>query len=190
MLAAAQIAATRDEDIRAALELWLLSKQHDSLVRIIHEFPIPRPSARIDIALINGRISGYEIKSDVDSLTRLPSQVSSYRKIFEHLCFVTTPKKSKSILEKTPQWCGVMSYSCEGGFKILRKIKLNPDIDIECLLYSLSKKELLMISFMESLNSIKTKQCKSEIIATIIAKISKRAVLRNCRYQLKNRHHF
>lgn len=187
MLSNVQVAATRDRDIRVALESWLLSKQHDSPVRIIHEFPIPRPSSRIDIALINGRISGYEIKSDVDSLTRLSSQVSSYRKIFEHLCVVTTPKKSRSVLEKTPSWCGVLSYDHNGKFKTLRKTKRNPNVDTECLLHSLYKKELLMISMNFGLESIKNKNSKSEIISNIILKISKRSIIDNCRDQLKKR---
>lgn len=187
MLSNAQVAAMRDRDIRVALESWLLSKQHGSPVRIIHEFPIPRPSSRIDIALINGRISGYEIKSDVDSLTRLPSQVSSYRKIFEHLCVVTTPQKSRSVLENTPSWCGVLSYGHDGQFKILRKTKRNPNVDAECLLYSLSKKELLTISMTAGLNSVKNKNSKSQIISKIVSKISKRSIINNCRDQLKNR---
>jgi hypothetical protein len=187
MQPAGQLAATRDRDIRVALERWLLSKQHNSPVRIIHEFPIPRPSARIDLALINGRISGYEIKSDVDSLTRLPSQLGSYGKIFEQLCVVTTPKKSRTVLENTPSWCGVLCYSDEGKFKTLRKLKLNPNVDIECLLYSLSKKELLKIAATASLNYVKTKNLKSEIISEIINNASRRSIIKNCRYQLKNR---
>ena len=177
----------RDADIRTALETWLLDKEHGTFVRLIHEFSIPRPSSRIDLALINGRISGYEIKSDVDSLTRLASQMNSYGKFFEHLAFVTTPKKSKLLLEKTPDWCGVISLTNSGRFRTLRKMKLNPNIDSKCLLYSLNKKELSTNAKTLFFDDFKSSLNKENIIEIFLKGLSKKYIIKMCRETIKNR---
>ncbi|WP_374540771.1 sce7726 family protein [Sphingorhabdus sp.] len=185
MQIAAHTLERRDADMRAALEMWLRLQQHESEIRLIHEFVIPRPSARIDLALINGRISGYEIKSDVDSLSRLPAQMHSYSKIFEHLSFVTTERKSKSILQKTPEWCGVITISREGRFKTLRKMKLNRNVDAKCLLYSLDKVSIGKIVKTELPKKYNRSFKKKELIEICLKNMAKSKIIKACRNTLK-----
>ena len=56
---------------------------------IIDELPICRHAARADLAVINGHFSGYEIKSDRDTLKRLGSQVDAYCRVFDYVAVVT-----------------------------------------------------------------------------------------------------
>src|SRR5271156_2900941 len=66
----------RDSQIRKPLHYWLVRKfSGHSDTEILHELKMPRPSGRVDMAVINGRLCGFEIKSDFDSLSRLPRQV-------------------------------------------------------------------------------------------------------------------
>jgi hypothetical protein len=58
-------------------------KQHDL---IVEEFGCN--SARTDIAVINGSLHAFEIKSDSDSLDRLPSQIEAYQGVFEYITLV------------------------------------------------------------------------------------------------------
>ena len=62
---------TNDKIIRAALkgELERLHAGDDKL-RIVEEFGIEHGAIRIDIAVVNGLLHGYEIKSDRDTLLR------------------------------------------------------------------------------------------------------------------------
>ena len=63
---------TRDVDIRKALLANLEVKYGDSSHDlIVEEFGCK--TARADVAVINGFLHAYEIKSDSDSLDRLPS---------------------------------------------------------------------------------------------------------------------
>jgi len=75
---------TRDSDIRrvllADLSQLYSDKDHDL---IVEEFGCN--SARIDIAVINGALHAFEIKSDSDSLDRLPSQIEAYQGVFEYI---------------------------------------------------------------------------------------------------------
>src|SRR5260370_19402389 len=52
--------------------------------RLISEFWIPVSNARADLVVANGVLDGSEIKATSDRLHRLPSQVVSYRRIFDH----------------------------------------------------------------------------------------------------------
>ena len=58
----------KDNDIRVTLidELNRINAQHD--YRIIEELAVCDGEARVDVAVANGRLCGYEIKSDADTL--------------------------------------------------------------------------------------------------------------------------
>ena len=51
------------------------------------EFPIAKSKA--DFVLINGKAVVYEIKTELDNLERLESQISDYYKAFDHVAVVT-----------------------------------------------------------------------------------------------------
>ncbi len=52
---------------------------------ILNELGISAHEARVDVAVLNGRFAGYEIKSDVDSLRRLASQSSVYDLVLDEM---------------------------------------------------------------------------------------------------------
>ncbi|HHY79514.1 MAG TPA: sce7726 family protein, partial [Thermoanaerobacter sp.] len=47
----------------------------------VNELDICFGTARIDVAVINGKMHGFEIKSEQDNLERLPAQIEAYNKI-------------------------------------------------------------------------------------------------------------
>lgn len=139
----------RDPDIRGPLEKWLLG-QHagDPDTVLIHEFKMPRPSARADIALINGKMIAFEIKSDVDSLARLPRQLKAFSRIFDRVSVVTTDKHLKTVKSTVPSWCGVIVLRKKHGnmqfVKCRRGRKLSKP-DLASLLHALERKELAAV---------------------------------------------
>jgi hypothetical protein len=67
----------RDSDVRRAVKSWLAAEYaFDDDTRIVEEMGVWSGSVRIDIAIINGSLSGYELKSDRDTLDRLPHQLA------------------------------------------------------------------------------------------------------------------
>src|ERR1700733_1041930 len=95
----------RDPELRKPLHKWLERKflAHDD-TEILHELRMPRPSGRVDIAVVNGRLAGFEIKSDFDSLSRLPRQVRAFSAVFDEMCVVTTPRHSADAKKIIPSW--------------------------------------------------------------------------------------
>ncbi len=112
----------RDADIRQILRATHLSKYlSDGHSKVVEELQIPAAKAIIDMAVINGHLHGFEIKSASDTLQRLPGQIEAYTKVFDYLSIVTEDKYHQRIIESTPKWVSV--YTCI-QFKGKCKLKL------------------------------------------------------------------
>lgn len=97
----------RDPDIRHALK-HDLATEFESDARIVEEMTISTLSGpRIDVAVINGFLHGYEIKSDVDSLRRLPTQTEAYGAIFDYLTLVVSDRHIEKCTSVIPDWWGI-----------------------------------------------------------------------------------
>src|SRR4029077_11388986 len=103
---------------------------------------------RIDIAVINGHLHGYEIKSASDTLQRLPSQLVAYSKVFDYLTIVTELKYYQRILDIIPAWVGVSVCSDkndEEEFKTIKPCELNQTKDSFYIAKLLWRDELIEI---------------------------------------------
>lgn len=98
----------RDADIRDALRRRT-ARLHadDAHTRIVEELDLG-PGARADVVVLNGRIEGYEIKSDVDTLTRLAHQAAAYEAVCDRVWVVTTDRLLPTVQERLPPWWGVL----------------------------------------------------------------------------------
>jgi len=67
-----------DAQIRIATKRALFA-QHmgDAETVILEELGIQHGLSRIDLAVVNGELNGFELKSDKDTLARLPEQAES-----------------------------------------------------------------------------------------------------------------
>lgn len=140
--------ATKDTDIRTALHakrLRRMKEQPDTLV--IDELGLAHARSRIDVAVINGCIHGYEIKSAKDTLDRLTSQIDIYRQTLQKLTIVAAPKHVRGVMANAPEWCGVISaeQGPRGGisFHVLRSAATNPDIDPVMMAHLLWRDEVV-----------------------------------------------
>lgn len=98
----------RDPQIRAALRARLaVDHAGDVWTHIVDELPICQMRARADVAVINGELAGFEIKSDVDRLSRLATQVEFYGRVFDRAAVVTGPKHLSLLRRKLPSWWGL-----------------------------------------------------------------------------------
>src|SRR5690606_32363510 len=64
-------------------------------------------SVRADVAVINGIMDCYEIKSDRDTLQRLPEQIRAYNAVFDKVTLVVGFSHIYEALEIIPDWWGV-----------------------------------------------------------------------------------
>lgn len=134
----------KDADLRKLLLDDLINKYgQDPTTCIINELGIDFGASRIDVAVVNGIMHGYEIKSESDNLSRLPRQVEYYNKLFERMTIVTCSKYLDEILEIIPSWWGVSIVSQKKDRLISkRKGRLTSSQDKHLLLKLLWKNDL------------------------------------------------
>ncbi|MDE8314897.1 sce7726 family protein [Erysipelothrix rhusiopathiae] len=138
-----------DSDIRTALLTKLNNDFKDTDYRIVEEFSIRDGRARTDIAVINGRFHGFEIKSDQDTLLRLGNQITMYDETFEYCTIVVGKKHLERVLEILPfHWGVYVAYPYRNRviLKKIRRDRLNPNFTVEGLtdvLWNAELKKLL-----------------------------------------------
>ncbi len=123
-----------DIEIRQNFHKKRLRQQHaqkDTLV--IDELGLNHGKCRADIAVVNGHLIGYEIKSNKDSLRRLEDQVKSYNSVFDKVFIIIGDRYINSIQNYIPKWWGVI-VSVRGkrgavNFDSIRKAQTNKGID-------------------------------------------------------------
>lgn len=142
--------------------------------RIIPEMTICDGVSRVDIAVANGCLCGYEIKSDKDTLDRLAGQIDSYEKTFDKAYIVVGEKYRDSISRHIPDWWGiyVASYNERGeiGLREVRKGKRNRAIASEALLellWSDEVKQLLNLYGFKSLSGKNRRVLRSMAVDSI-----------------------
>lgn len=143
-------ACTTDSDIRSALHrkrLRHFKSQPNTLV--IDELGLAHARSRIDVAVINGCIHGYEIKSAKDSLDRLGSQIDIYCQALQKLTIVAASRHIEGVLAFVPDWCGVIEaeQGPRGGiaFNLIRSARSNPDTNPVTMAHLLWRPEVLRL---------------------------------------------
>lgn len=98
---------TNDKVIRSALRENLNKVYAQKKKRIVEEFGVGHGTARIDMAVINGVMHGYEIKSDRDSLNRLQEQMDQYNSVFDKITLVVGKRHLFDAINIVPDWWGI-----------------------------------------------------------------------------------
>ena len=122
---------TNDSQIRHALRTTLFKELYlDTDILVIEELGLEYGLSRIDFAVASDKLIGYELKSDLDTLDRLPQQVRHYNAIFEEINLVVGYQHAYKALKMIPNWWGVyFAEMCSDGvirFSIARDPKKNP----------------------------------------------------------------
>lgn len=183
----------RDIDIRKELRSHLLGKfsidDPDCIVR--DELGICQGTARIDIAVINGHLHGYEIKSEEDTLRRLPGQLETYTKVFDYLTFVTNEKHMVELMNHIPAWCGVIiaEYDTEDSVVLtpVRSAKINKSTDPHSIVQLLWRDEAIQILRQLGIQTGIMSKPRKYLWDTLATTVSKRQLGERVRSTIKKR---
>ena len=169
--------ATRDIDIRAALHEKKLGAFRDAPNTIVvDELGLSHAKVRIDVVVINGCVHGYEIKSSLDTLDRLPAQLWFYNQCLEKLTLVCAPRHVEKAMRVAPGWCGVLEAKkgARGavGFSTVRKATTNPQIDAVQLAHLLWRPEAIALLTRLGLPEKISRMTRSELYQIIATHLS------------------
>lgn len=139
----------RDKDVRESVWRWLeIAHEGDPDTLMLDELGILNGATRIDIAVINGQIEGFELKSERDTLERLPSQRDLYNKVFDRISLVVAENHRKAAEVIIPDWWGLaVAISCKGSVEVVRERlpEINPSLDAATLASLLWRDEALAV---------------------------------------------
>ncbi len=135
-----------DKDIREPLFDYL--DERYGKVRTIEEKTINKSRADV-LAIVDGSIIGFEIKSDSDTYTRLKRQIKDYEK-FCDLCYVVVGESHIHVDEHIPKYWGIIYVNKENVI-VERDAEPSPKVKIENQLEILWRNELLNIQLKEGL---------------------------------------
>jgi hypothetical protein len=131
--------------VRAALRAHLLASTAGAQ-DAIEELWVPRSHERADLAILGRSMDGFEIKTDRDTLRRLPRQIPAYGRLFDRCSVVLADKHCERATQLVPAWWGITAIAVNGcvSFKTVRKPQQNPEPDPETLVRLLWRDEAIM----------------------------------------------
>ena len=158
-----KISPTNDLMIRTLLRGGLKEKHSkDKRVRIIEELGVHHGNARVDIAVVNGIMHGYEIKSDLDTLLRLPEQIEVYNSVFDKMTLVVGKSHLYEAIKMIPDWWGVIVAKADKNgvvtFNTIREEEINEDQNKLSVAKLLWREEALgILEEMDEANGLRSK---------------------------------
>ncbi|MHB9937883.1 hypothetical protein CF098_07620 [Clostridium sporogenes] len=182
-----------DADIRKVLyDSFILNESfiNDLSTKVIDEMDVCLGRSRVDIAVINGALHGFEIKSEQDTLERLPSQIESYNKIFDTLTIVACEKHIEKIFNIVPKWWGIYSvFENNGNLKLKkrRKVKINNNVDSLSLAELLWKDELLQLLSSNGIIKGTKSKTRKALCSIVVENIDNGSIKKFVKEKLKSR---
>lgn len=135
-----------EQEIRSALlDRLKIYSGHDA--RIQEELRIERGNSRIDVAVIDKALVGYEIKSDSDTFIRFPNQIHAYNRVFDRIHLVCGSLHLEKAKLTIPSWWGLSvalrDHENNVYLELVRNAEINPKQDSFSLASLLWKDEAL-----------------------------------------------
>jgi hypothetical protein len=180
-----------DAQIRKALKQKLAFQyKGDHQTVIVEELGILNGASRIDLAVVNGVLHGFELKSDRDTLTRLSEQARVYGAVFDWVTLVVGERHVRRAAEFIPDWWGirVARRSAHGlTFCDLKLPLFNPSPDPFSVVSLLWRDEAL--DFLEEIDGATGMRSKSktDIFSRLVARVDFNCLRERVRRCLRGR---
>lgn len=129
-----------EAEIRQSLRSEVLDSAPSS-TETVYEFWVPKSNERADVAVIGTAMEGFEIKTERDSLKRLPRQAEAYARVFDRCHVVLAHRHVDRALEILAPWWGVRVVNEGLTFSELRPAEPNGSVDPDTLVRLLWRDE-------------------------------------------------
>lgn len=180
-----------DYQIRTTLKQELFAcHSRNAETLILDELGLKHGTTRIDVVVVTSILHGFEIKSDRDTLRRLPEQARIYNSVLDRITLVVAYRHAYEAFQLIPNWWGVkLAHMGPDGVVIseARVPDVNPMLNMLSIAKLLWRDEAL--AFLEELGAADGVRSKSrDAIYRRIVEITDLGTLRSrvCQ-QLKHR---
>ncbi len=122
----------------------LLLKRHKTGAKAYTEMEIKKSIA--DVVIVNGSSSVYEIKTELDDLSRLEKQLCAYKFAFDKIFVVTHEEKLAAIKKVVSKDIGLIILQERGHLRTVREARSNKkNVRSEIIFELLRKEEYLKV---------------------------------------------
>jgi len=95
--------------------------RNDPPTLIVEEMSVREGRSRTDVAVVNGALDGFELKSDRDRLDRLARQSEIYGAVFDRMTLVVGPRHERQAARMIPIGWGLERTEPLAGGGVLSK---------------------------------------------------------------------
>ncbi len=90
---------------------------------VVGELGLRRGDAVVDVAVVNGSLNGFEIKSDADTLRRLVRQAEVYGEVLDRVTLVVGRQHLAAARGVIPRWWGLMAVRVGNQLVALKTVR-------------------------------------------------------------------
>ena len=138
---------------------------------------------RADLLILSQELHALEIKGDYDNPSKLAEQLADYRKTFDKVSVITSPKHLNKIYKIIKPYTGLILFDGQ-TFKIKRAAKLRKRLDKYSLSMFLPKNDLSRLSKIKNSDRLST----DEIRKLVVGKLTISEIRETAYASLKNRY--
>ncbi|MGN6265390.1 MAG: sce7726 family protein [Ginsengibacter sp.] len=184
-----------DQIVRQAFHNSILKSAHDDVnTFVVDELGLKNGQIRADIAVLNGKLVGYEIKTENDTLSRLPSQIEGYNEVFNKAFIIVSTKHLEKAIKTIPDWWGIYMIRFTDdyiySFSCIRKAKINKKQNSFSLAQLLWKNEAIEVANEILGHNIKPSTSKHEVYEIISGTCSSKRLSKIVIQYLKQRNNW
>lgn len=166
---------TSDVEIRAVLARKIARDLGTCGAIVVEELGLDHGRARIDVAVVDSCLHGYEIKSSKDTLYRLSTQLEVYTSALEKLTLVVAPAHLEELYDRVPSWCGITiasrNDSGELCLTIIRESLSNPNVDPFRMAHVLWKSEAISLLGTKGIHDLPLKAGRTQLYRQIAEEV-------------------
>jgi hypothetical protein len=155
-----------DSDIRRPLRARIAAAHAgDPSTTVVEELGLRQGSVRLDVAVVNGSIKGYEIKSAADTLRRLPRQAAVYGQVVDEMCIVLAERHRRDAVEHVPSWWEIVVATRQDEDVVLTTVRAgarNPHVDGRALAELLWHAEAMALLRTKNATRGLSRACRSD----------------------------
>lgn len=177
--------------VRASVKAYLIASHVNEDAVVVEELPAHRGAVRLDLAVVNGRLSGIEIKSDCDHLGRLGRQAELFSLAADRMTLVVGESHRDAAMAMIPDWWAITLATLRDDgcvrLRTIRKGRLNRTTNPCALVHLLEREE--MVALLEWHDLVKGYRTAgyAELADRIVVKLSRTQIATGVRRLIKIR---